>query len=248
MKVNSAKKRREHLYFELFRDICETAPSGFACAQERPDFLVNTGGTFVGVELTQYFKPTPDGRRPLQEQHALQSAVVDRARAIYEQQTGRRLRCRVLFRSGVSLKKRDVEVTAQWLAGFAADCTPDEDSTRRFPVRSRDEGGRLVTALFARCCSGRENALWQIVTAGWVRQMSPQDIEGVLASKHTSVRAYDERASENWLVIVLDGGAASFGRLTDEAKQQVYVTPFHQVHVFDVFEGTCCSLRVTRAA
>src|SRR5687768_3767489 len=100
------KKARENLQFEIFRDICEHAPPGMVCADEAPDFIVRQGNRYVGVELTQYFKPAVPGRRPMQEQHALQAMIVERAQSIYEAARGDRLRVNALFHAHTNLDKR----------------------------------------------------------------------------------------------------------------------------------------------
>jgi hypothetical protein len=237
-----SKKTRENLQFEIFRDICEHAPAGMACADEAPDFVVRQGNSYVGVELTQYFKPAVPGRRPIQEQHALQAMIVERARNIYEAARGERLRVNALFHAHTDLGKRDAVQLATALAGFVQVSLVSE-LQQRFEPRRAGADLHSITAVYAYRCTGAMRSLWRIATAGAVRPLVVEDIESVIASKDRDIPKYDERAAENILVIVLDGSAASFASLTDAARANTYVTAFKQIHFLDIANGTCTDLR-----
>jgi hypothetical protein len=242
----NSKKAREHLQFEIFREVCGNAPAGTACAQECPDFLVRQQGGYLGIELTQYFKPAVAGRRPIQEQHSLQAMIVERAQRSYEAKTGIPLRVYVLFRARTDLNKRQATELASALAAFVDGCPITDLHTRFDPWNARPEL-RSVTAVYAHKCTGGLRSLWRLATAGAVRPLTPDDVRGVIASKESDIATYDDRTSENWLIIVLDGSAASFAVLTEEARTATYQTAFTRVHFLDIAEGTCTDLRVAAA-
>lgn len=241
-----SKKLREYHQFEIFRKICGSGPSGMACVQELPDFVVRQGGGYIGIELTQYFKPTVHGRRPLQEQHSLQAMLVDRAKHLFEETTGDRLRVDVLFRPRISIDKRQAIELASTLAGFVQNCAIT-DIHQRFDPWHAGPGLRPVAAVYARKCNVGLRSLWRIATAGAVRPLMPADIQATIASKEADIPRYDRRATENWLVIILDGSAASFAELTESARVSEYRTAFNQLHLLDIAGNRCTDLTVAVA-
>ena len=75
-----------------------------------------------------------------------------------------------------------------------------------------------------------------------VRPLATADVQAVIAGKEAAIRRYDRRSIQNWLVIVLDGSAASFATLSDSARNGVYTSAFKQVHFLDIAAGTCTHL------
>ena len=119
------KKRRELIYFDLFRDVFGEMPPGVACVQERPDFVIKSASGKIGVEVTRYFRPTPPDRRPLQEQFSLQHQVARRAQHEYEKVSVQRMSVKIVFHPGVHINKSDVLPSSNELASALIAFRPD---------------------------------------------------------------------------------------------------------------------------
>jgi hypothetical protein len=69
-------KQRERWYVEQLRSTVEGFPNGEIMAGESPDFVVQSGESSVGIELTVLHLPPPNGKRPHQEQQSLKDRIV----------------------------------------------------------------------------------------------------------------------------------------------------------------------------
>jgi hypothetical protein len=236
------KKRRELLYFDLFRDVYGEIPQGVACVQERPDFVINSASGRIGVEVTRYFRPTPPDRRPQQEQFSLQHQMAQRAQHEYEQISAQKLSVKIVFHPGVNINKSDVLPSSSELASalMAVDLT---ETLTRIEL-TKDRWPTSVLSMHARKCLGREQSLWRPATAAWVRRLVPDDIEQEMFRKASSLRGYDSELLEVWLLIVADGLA--FVELSDDATDHLYRAEFDRVIFLDVFGRKCTNFKVQR--
>ncbi len=236
------KKRRELIYFDLFREVYDEIPQGIACVQERPDFVIGTGSGRIGVEVTRYFRPTPTDRRPLQEQLSLQHHMAQRAQHEFEGLDGQKLSVQIVFRPGVNINKSDVLPSSNELASalIAVDLT---DTLTRIEL-TKSRWPNSVLSVHARKCLAREPSHWRPATAGWVRRLVAQDVQEEIIRKASSLGGYDSELLEVWLLIVADGLA--FVELSDEAKTYLYRAEFDRVMFLDVFGRKCTDFKVQR--
>ena len=236
------KKRRELIYFDLFREVYDEIPQGIACVQERPDFVISSASGRIGVEVTRYFRPTPTARRPLQEQFSLQHQMARRAQHEFERLGGQKLSVQIVFRTGVNINKADVLPSSNELASALIAVDMTETLTRIELTKGRWPNS--VLSVHARKCLAREPSHWRPATAAWVRRLVPQDVQQEIVRKASALGGYDSELLEVWLLIVADGLA--FVELLDEAKTHLYRAEFDRVIFLDVFGRKCTNFNVQR--
>ena len=71
-------KNRERYYLEALRAALPEVPAGEPLEGEPPDFILQGDDGTLGIEITAFHLPTPDGQRPYQERQSLKDRIVHR--------------------------------------------------------------------------------------------------------------------------------------------------------------------------
>jgi hypothetical protein len=236
------KKTLELFYFEVFRAAFSEAPQGIACVQERPDFVIKSQMGTVGVELTRYFRPSPD-RRPLQEQFSLQHRIAELAQRSFEESISEMLNVKVVFKPDFAIDKSDVRSTATRLASAVKSVEVTSTLTRH-ELGTSDRSSNAVASVYLRSCLPGEPSLWRPATAAWVRRLEPREVQQEIIKKARNLEGYDPDLREVWLLIVAE--SLAFVELSELAKEFVYESPFAQVLFLEAFTRRCIRLKVRR--
>jgi hypothetical protein len=217
---------------------------------ERPDFSLPTADGHIGLEVTEYFRPhvpnpSLSADRPLQEQDGLKDRILARAQQIFESKHSERLRVQVLWRPRQVIDKKDVEAISIALASVAASLSVTADEHRRFTSTQDLQFPDPVTTIFARRIGPEFCSPWEVVAAGSVCPLAPDDLLSIIRDKERKLKGYRAGLAAIWLLIVMDWRTrASYAEFTDVAREHVYETAFDRVFVLDVFRNTSTSLRV----
>jgi hypothetical protein len=244
------KKARELAHLRQFQQVVHNAPKGEPIVGERPDFTIPTADGLMGIEVTEYVRPhIPNPSlsvdRPLQEQDSLKNRIVARAQEIFDAQGSSRLRVQVLFRPRHPVDKKDVEATAVALALLIASLPHTADDNQRFEPTREFPFPAPVSIIFARIVGHERNATWEVVAAGLVRPLSPDDLLAIIRKKESKLEGYRRDLTKIWLLIVKDYRTrASYAELTEAARLHSYRTTFDRVYLLDVFSGECTALPV----
>lgn len=217
---------------------------------ERPDFTLPTVDGHIGLEVTEYFQPhVPNPSlsvdRPLQEQDGLKDRILARAQQIFEAQYSERLRVQVLWRPRQVIDKKDVESISVALAELAASLPVTAADNRRFTSTQDLQFPDPITTIFARLIGPELSSLWQVIGAGLVRPLSPDNLLCIIRDKEKKLKGYRAGLAATWLLIVMDWWTrASYAELTPAAREYVYETAFDRVFFLDVFRNESASLLV----
>ena len=79
------KKHTEYSHLRRFQQNFLAFPDGMVCVREAPDFLVNTGNGYIGIEHTQWFRESnnPSGSR-MRAKESTEDKVLRLASSGYE--------------------------------------------------------------------------------------------------------------------------------------------------------------------
>jgi hypothetical protein len=171
MVLNARQEKTDRTlpYRTLSRDALQF-PSGSVIDSEEPDFLIESEGTILGVELTELYRKAPEVGRPMQAWEKLAEQVVERACSLHSARGGPVLTVRVEFNLGSRFTKPRKEEVASKLAdlvlatdiqvGDLVKLENDYDDLERFPeeltrvrvqrsaFRSRALGPRLARSSY----------------------------------------------------------------------------------------------------
>jgi hypothetical protein len=225
-----ANKYLERWYIEQLRRAIPDFPSGTVHGDESPDFLVQSDQRKVGIEVTVFHWPAPDGKRPHQEEQALKDRAVATAAKIHAEAGGPALYVTVYFVRPIGFAKRNVREQGDAIARAVLDSAPprslDEPAVRvpwdRLPSR--------VSEITVRASVHDRDRLWSADASGWVAPVDPSHIQAVLERKTVMASRALGKCQELWLVIVND----EFSRgapveLPKASGQAVYDHPFHRL-------------------
>lgn len=243
--TRNSKKERELAHLRRFQRVVAESPQGDPLIGERPDFVLPSPDGLVGIELTEYFRPHVPGLRPLQEQDSLKNAFVNHAKRSYENKFDSRLRVQVLFRPRHDIYRKHLSGLAERLADTLGQLALTPDEHRMFVSTKEIRFPEPVSTIFARIVSTEDVSRWEVVAAGSVRPLSPDDLSAIIEEKDNKRLRYRGDISEVWLLIVQDWWSrASYAELTVAAQEAVYRTGFKRVYFLDVFRGHCTELHV----
>lgn len=189
-------KNRERRALEDLLRIDETAPRGPLIESEEPDFLIESDGRYLGVEVTEYFRPDRIHESPVQEQEALAQRIVARASELCRDAGLPYLWAPVTFNRSTRLTKRDIEPVAKAILEHLSnhvDSHFENDGSLPDCIES------LTKHLI-----GQEHLVTTMGTL-WVPEINEQSLSSLIAKKEKRLAAYRSRCQFVWLLIVLDG-------------------------------------------
>jgi len=189
-------KHRERRALDDLLRIDPSVPRGVVIEGEEPDFLIDSDGHRLGIEVTEYFRPDRIHDSPVQEQEALAMRIVARASELCQAAALPYLWAPVTFHRSVRLTKRDTESVAQalftHLSNKARSCFEDDGS---LPACIESVEMHLI---------GQEHLVTTMGTL-WVPEIDQQSLASLIAKKEKRLGAYRVRCHTVWLLIVLDG-------------------------------------------
>lgn len=241
-----ANKRLERWHLEQLRTTLADFPSGVVIEGESPDFTVQSDYRTVGVEITRFYLPPPDGERPQQEQQNLKDRVVRLAHQMHIEAGGPALYVSVFYQQRLAITKRDVPTMASAISKIVLEVALPASITDTPTIVT---GSRLPSEInnirITKSIDGRDQ-LWYASAGGWVAPVKPQYIREVIERKSSMVSVAKTKCDELWLVIISDRfSRAAPVELSEEAACYTYQKIFDRVfwiepHAPRVFELESC--------
>lgn len=236
-----ADKEKEAGYIEQLRLQWPAFPGGKLSWSERPDFVVQTEGHAVGIEVTEFFLPPEPGETRYQEAESIREQIMSRARAYHTAQGGPPLLIDVEFDDRVRLTKRDIESTARALAACILQHQfVDEER----PGWYQGVGGdmpRGVTSVSGGKYQAVEN--WDFGGGGWVRPCTHEHIQAGISRKVPKYAAYRENCNDVFLVVVSSVFAGAPTEIPFAVLEEPYDTPFEKTIAFLIDASSVFELR-----
>ena len=236
-------KKRERYYLEALRTAFPDLPAGEPLEAEPPDFILQGSGGTLGIEITAFHLPTPQGKRPYQERQSLKDQVVQLAERIHHDAGGPALYVMVHFNDHLELDKRDIQPLANAIATSVLNAPVPQslNETVEIPWGKRPEAtwGILINPSV-----DGEDKLWHPDAGGWVASISPEQIADVVRSKARTAQMARTRCDKLWLVIVNESfGRAAPAEISERAAaagydgpfdRLIWLVPFHPPRVIDL--------------
>lgn len=222
-------KEQERWYLNRFATACPDFPPGEPISHENPDFLVESLSSMIGIELTRYFVRPAEGERPRQEQENLRSRIVSRAREVLASRDTRRLHVNVQFDFESNLHTRDIDRVAQYLAGSVEQSSVKQGS---FEVIESDLPPEVLHVMVWRS-KALTDSYWHADDIASTPEVSPEEVQAIIANKEPRLIDYRTSAEKNWLVIVADGSElSSHVDWPAQTLDHVYDSAFDRVYLF----------------
>ena len=206
-----------------------------------PDFVLETDGHTVGVEITEFWREPPTTGLPRRQIEGIRDQVLRAAERACNAASLPPVEVLVQFQENQTPFKDRVNTLTTELA---------EAVRKHFPAPGQHrnlgwdfgEDSRLPPEVVGLTVIRRENAsesLWLTVDADYVRPVSAEHLQARISAKNGKVQRYVRASPEFWLIVVFDSlrFSGTFD-LHSPAFNCVYESVFKRTFVFDTFSGT----------
>jgi hypothetical protein len=226
------KKQTEVSHLLRFRQNLPAFPEGMVCVGEAPDFLVNTGHGYVGIEHTQWFRESdaPGGSR-MRARESAEVKVLRFASSRYEARGLPPVWVNILW-SLPDLPTSRIPELANALADIVEVHLPKQDGevAIKHPHPGWSSLPPEVSYLSIRRKKFFSKNLWVPTRGAFIPTLAPLDLQKRIRKKEGKVTSYRQKCSQVWLLIVANGFEPStFGELAPEIEEFPFETSFDRV-------------------
>jgi len=244
--MSERKKKLERYHLDRFKGAFPDFPAGKITHDDEPDFLVDTSIVTQGIEVTQIFRETPEGRRPMQEQESLRREILERVKCAYDTAGHPPVCVSVSFALGDSLAKKNLAPLAKKLLVVVTRAIPEAGGVR--DVDYEGFGEDELPDVFDRVSIYRraeyKTSYWSAPDAAFVPGYGPEHLQAIISGKNARAGEYRKRATVLWLLIVADGsGLSSHLDFSETTWTHEYVANFERVFYFDNIDRKVAELR-----
>jgi hypothetical protein len=227
------KKQTEVNHLLRFRQNLPDFPDGMICMGEAPDFLVNTGRGYVGIEHTQWFRESdnPDGS-PMRARESTEDKVLRLASSRHEARGLPPVWVNVLWILRERPTTSRVPELANELADLVEACLPEQggEVTIKHPHPAWGALPPEVSYLSVRRNKVSPKNLWVSTRGAFIPTLTPLDLQNRIEEKEGKLASYRQKCSQVWLLIVANGlEPSTFGEPAPEIEESSFETSFDRV-------------------
>jgi hypothetical protein len=228
--VTSVNKEFELFYLEKFKENFKNFPQGDVCPDERPDFLLKTTNGVIGIELTHFYRQTPDGRLPLQQRESVRRKIISEAKFIYDESGFAPVYVHVHFGFNFCCRSSEIKRVAERLVQIVGCSMLAHAQTT---VVRRDEIQLPGIDLLHIKKPIMAKSYWSAPLASFVPNLLPDQLQDILDRKSRYCENYRSKCDQTWLVIAMDRfRASSFALVPESTKHHVYSHSFDSAFLF----------------
>lgn len=242
-----SQKDEELFYLNRFRIVSDLVTQAEIEPHEVPDFIIRTPSGILGIEVTNYYIPTPANGRPRQEQESLRSQVLEKAKALHAEFLNKPFRVSVFFNCYSPIRKSQVSDIARRLAALVSNHRPS--LWERIDVQWED-GLSTLPELAALAITGYPddmNSEWVAPDANYLPNVTTEEIQRIVDDKTNRSSDYPREVASKWLLIVLDGFAmSSTAKITPELIAHPFKGKFERLFLFENFGSRYHELSCTQ--
>ncbi len=241
------RKRREQDHLKCFLLSRGSSLDEIIEPSERPDFILRrSDGSVVGIELTGHLR---DNGKRLRGQESEEDKAVDHARRIHESRELPLVDVAVLWLGHYCLTSKRRKELAPKIPDLVASSMPDEGQYAILENTGLPDPPvpKEVRSIRIGRFHGITENHWAVLRAGYICQISPEEVVNVLRKKEKELPAYRCNCDQVWLVIVIEGlRVSSLVELGETVGWHEYETDFDRAFLLQFFEGRAIELRTKK--
>jgi hypothetical protein len=227
------KKQTEVNHLLRFRQNLPDFPDGMICVGEAPDFLVNTGQGYVGIEHTQWFRESDNSNgSPMRARESTEDKVLRLASSRHEARGLPPVWVNVLWTLRDRTTTSRVPELANELADLVEVCLPEQggEVAIKYPHPAWGSLPPEVSYLSVRRNKVSPKNLWVSTRGAFIPTLTPLDLQNRIEEKEGKLTSYRQKCSQVWLLIVANGlEPSTFGELAPEIEEFSFETSFDRV-------------------
>jgi hypothetical protein len=204
--IKQANKKMESAFIQYFSKAYSGFPSGTIHAYEKPDFVVNSRPSKIGIEVTKLFKGKNKGWASHQAQQKIQNNVLEAAEKIFKEKSSENYSVFASFHENSRIDPKKVEALANWLTDKILEAGKTGNPSRDDPVELSSYDLRPHETDFFLVLIydfGDHQTRWAVQNVFSVEPLNESNLIEALSSKEIKAAKY-RTCNELWLVIVID--------------------------------------------
>ena len=245
------EKQVERHYLDVVRRGIDDFPPGTVIPTERPDFLIESSGRTVGVEITRIFSPAEPNRPMPKSQDNERDLIAQRAQVIATAQSVAPVMVDIYFDSRQSMKKVNRDPIAERLVGLVSSNMPalGHDRSIENPHPMKHQFPPQIKALHIWRCRPIRSHLWQTGDAGIVNEDFATNLQQLINNKNGKAATYSGKCDACWLVVVADwSGPSAFFEISHKMGDHNYSTTFDRVYFVETHSDRVVLLNTSPSA
>ena len=239
------QKKEESEYLNSFRCFCTDFPNGDITAGETPDFIVESDGYRVGIEITRIFRQDGRSKTALQSIEAARNRITALAKKCATEM-GVPPRGVTLFFNWTLPLYRDREASiAGAVAQTVHDNLPSPDDSADLECRYGSIQPREVDQILIHRVHPVEGFDWKWMEASRRVEDAVRYISDAIARKSKIIRACLEKCDQCWLLIVAGEPllrASGNIRPDEYSLNLTYTSAFARTYFLDFGRGSAARL------
>jgi CRISPR/Cas system-associated endoribonuclease Cas2 len=237
-------KHRERIYLDRLRSRCKDFPSGEIYSDESPDFIVDSNGKRIGIEITEIFVDDGKSKSSRQSIASARNTITSLARK-HALELGTPPVCVTLF---FNWRRRLLRCAEQDIASRVANVVHENipPAGENADLKCRHDSiqpTEVDQILIYRARPVTEHR-WEWTEFSRVEEDAIPYLKNAIERKSKQLRAFLKKCDECWLLIVSPSPGASGGiRPNEESLSHLYASPFARTYLWDDGRGELYPLK-----
>lgn len=184
----------ERYYFKLFQE-CYKLPNGTISHGDKPDTIISTGQSIVGIEVTNFYITDGSENNSEQKQAPLRQIVLELAQKKYKEFGCKNIKAHIGFNE-ITNHKKLAEKIANLMRKF------EYFDTGQI---SQDHYEDITEINFIYINTGEiGNSAWEACQVYSGSFLNIEHLKQVISKKEEKAKDYNKACNEYWLLIVID--------------------------------------------
>jgi hypothetical protein len=242
--MRAAKKDEELGYLNSLRHLCEDFPQGRITSSETPDFIVQTNGHRVGIEITKIFINDGSRKASIQSVEAARDRITTLARDFAGEMGMPPVSVTLFYNWTLPLHRSKEKDIARAVARSVSDNLPLEGKNADLECSYNSIQPREVDQILINRAHPADTHKWTWMEYSRIHRDAISYIQTKIDSKRTTLPMCLRSCEECWVLVVANSFRASGNIKPDLGSlSHTYDSPFARTYFFDNELGRLTLLR-----
>ena len=227
-----SNRQKEDSFFESFVNLSQDIPTGKWERSEAPDYLLHTGSSRIGLEITALVLDSPHADYPLASIRRSQDGIFVKAASMAAEEGIAPLKVCALFRSDRAAV--DEHAASVELLEFVKEQLPHIDDKRSWHYYDSGLQHFGWVQIQRGTINGQhwlDTHRWGRIHQNWVLIDPTAELQGIIAKKGLKIDAYLAKCHECWLLVGVDEWTAPEAvTLSANGVARLYCSLFTRVY------------------
>jgi hypothetical protein len=245
--MSASKKLEEYGYLNSLRHFCDDFPEGQIKCGETPDFLIQTGGRRIGIEITKIFLDNGTRKASLQSVEAARDRITSLARNFAIERGTPPVSVTLFFNWTLPLHRKKETSIAGAVAQTVHNNLPSPGENVDLECHYGSNQPNEVDEILVNRAYPVTEHKWRWMEYSRIEREAEEHLQQAINRKIDTLYACLDKCEECWLLIVANSFRASGNiKPNEESFSYLYGSPFSRTYFFDNGLGRLALLRTSR--